>query len=57
MLITLQRTQLQGDQRPQHKTWYTELDRRKVGNSFELIGTGKTLSDQNADNAYTLTNK
>jgi hypothetical protein len=28
------------DQRPQHKTRYTEPDRKEVGNTFEYIGIG-----------------
>ena len=35
--ITLNKTQIQVDQRRQNKTSYTEPDRRKVGNSTERI--------------------
>jgi hypothetical protein len=40
ILTTLPKTQVQLDQRPQHKTRYTECNDEKLGNSLEFIGTG-----------------
>jgi hypothetical protein len=31
------------DQEPQNKTRYTEPDRREIGGSLELIGTGDSI--------------
>jgi hypothetical protein len=40
IFITLQKTQVQMDQRPQHKTVYTKSSKEKVGICLELIGIG-----------------
>ena len=39
-ITTLHKTQVQVDQRPQHKTGYTNLIKEKVGNNLKLIGIG-----------------
>ena len=41
--VTLYKTQQQMDKRPQHKMGAMYLIKEKVGNSFELIGTGSNL--------------
>ena len=41
--ITLHKTQVQVDQRSQHKTRYTKSNRKKEGNNPELIGTGDSF--------------
>ena len=43
MLITMHKTKLQMDQRPQHKTKYIEPDRRESGDSLELDDTGEDI--------------
>ena len=39
IIIILQKTQVQEDQRPQHKTRYSK-SQEKIGNSLEHNGTG-----------------
>jgi hypothetical protein len=41
--ITMNKTQVQMDQRPQHKTRSLNLIEEKVGNNLERIGTGDNL--------------
>jgi hypothetical protein len=38
--VTLQKAQVQVEQRPQHETNYTEPDRREVGKNLEFISIG-----------------
>lgn len=45
-LITLHKTQIQGNQRPQQKTRYTESERRGSEKDLELIGTGGYFLDR-----------
>lgn len=45
--ITLHKTKLQMDQRLEHQIRYTEAGGRNLENGFELISTGKRLSEQN----------
>lgn len=40
----MDKTQLQKEQRPQHETGYTDPDEENLGNSPELIATGKTVA-------------
>ena len=42
--IAMQKIQVQMDQRPQHKTNYTEPHRRKSGSTLEGIGASQTQS-------------
>lgn len=51
----LQKTQVQRDQRPQHKSRFTELDIRQIGNSLELIGIGD-FSEQKTVSTGTMIN-
>ena len=39
IFITLSKTQVQINERPQYKTGQTEPERREVGNTLQLIGT------------------
>lgn len=55
ILITLQKTKLQLDQRLKHQIRYTEANGRNLGNGFELTGTGKSLSEQNTISTGTKT--
>ena len=43
IIITLHKTQVQVDHRPQHKTRYTKSNRKESGNCLECIGTGDKL--------------
>jgi len=48
IFITLHKTPVQMDQRPQHKTKHTYLIEEKVGNSLELIDTGDNFLKRTA---------
>jgi hypothetical protein len=41
--MTLHKTQVQVDQRPQHKKRYTKYIEQKMGNSLEFICTGDSI--------------
>ena len=43
IIITLHKTQVQVDHRPQHKTRYTKSNRKESGNCLECVGTGDKL--------------
>jgi hypothetical protein len=44
VLITIHRSQLKMDEKPQFKARHTEHDRKNVGNTPELTVPGKELS-------------
>ena len=47
--MTLQKAQVQVDQEPQHKTIYTESNRRDSGKKRKLTGTGGKFPKQNSN--------
>ena len=42
-IVTLHKAQVQVDQGPQHKIRHTECNRREIGKSLELVGTGRNF--------------
>lgn len=47
LFATLHKTQLQVNQRPQHKTRYTEFNRREIGKEPQTHGNGGKFLKQN----------
>ena len=43
IFVTFHKAHVQLDQGPQHKTRYTQSNRRQSGKEFELLGTGESF--------------